>query len=167
MKLNLGCSSDYRQGWVNHDITNKDIYHQTVNPDIEWDLNEYPWPWEDNTFDEICASAILEHLDSKTKPWKELYRIAKSKCKLFVNVPHYSGTSAYDDITPLHQYSTFALNRAGQMFGWKVISGKIIFSRNKYLCWVTPIIKIWPRFYERFLCGIFPSQELDWWFEKV
>lgn len=33
-----------------------------TNPDIRWNLNVKPWPFEDNSFDEIHAYNIMEHL---------------------------------------------------------------------------------------------------------
>lgn len=55
MKLNLGCGSDYRQGYINVDRISgvADVIH---------DLNEFPYPWPDNAADEILIcfkNAIL------------------------------------------------------------------------------------------------------------
>ena len=33
-----------------------------TSPDVVWDLNVKPWPFEDNTFDEVHAYNIMEHL---------------------------------------------------------------------------------------------------------
>ena len=34
------------------------------NPDVVWDMTARPWPFEDNTFDEVHAMEVLEHLGS-------------------------------------------------------------------------------------------------------
>ena len=170
-KLNLGSSTDYREGWVNLDIEEgKDIYGKSVKVDVVWDLNNYPWPFEDNTFDEINAHAILEHLESRVKPWNELRRIAKNGCIIDVDVPHYSGYTGYDDPTHYHRYSQHAGNMVAQMWGFKILSNKIIFSwghKAFFLKIFNPLVNIWPRVYERFFANIFPSQELAWKFEVI
>lgn len=53
------------------------------HPDTIWDLNALPWPWEDNSFEEIHAYNILEHLgtlgDYKSffAHFEEMHRILK------------------------------------------------------------------------------------------
>jgi 2-polyprenyl-3-methyl-5-hydroxy-6-metoxy-1,4-benzoquinol methylase len=166
-KLNLGAGADYREGWVNHDISNKDIYGTKINVDVIWDLNNYPWPFSDNEFDEINASAILEHLESRTKPWDELKRIAKNGCIIHVRVPHYSGYTGYDDPTHYHRYSQLTAEMIAKMWGFRLIKNRIVFSvHNPILKLFNPTVNIFPRFYERVFANIFPSQELNWEFEK-
>lgn len=33
-----------------------------ANPQFVWDLNQTPWPFDDDTFDEVHAYEVLEHL---------------------------------------------------------------------------------------------------------
>jgi len=170
-RCNLGSSTDYREGWVNVDIeAGKDIYGANVKVDVVWDLNNYPWPFEDNSFDEINARAIIEHLESRTKTWSELRRIAKPGCLIHVVVPHYSGYTGYDDPTHYHRYSQHAGDMVAQMWGFKMLKNKIVFSRGNKWFILKPfnwLVNLWPRFYERCLANIFPSQELDWEFEVI
>ena len=167
-RLNLGCGIDYKAGWINHDISNKDIYNIPIKVDKIWDLNKYPWPWKDNTFDEINCLAILEHLESRTKPWDELRRIAKNGCIIRVIVPHYSGYTGYDDPTHYHRYSQHTAEMVAGMWGFKLIKSEIKFSvKNRFLTWMNPLVNLFPRFYERFFANVFPSQELHWMFKAV
>ena len=57
MKLNIGAGHDIYDGWINHDIA--------ALPDIDvvHDLNLTPWPWSDESMDEVVAYAGIEHLD--------------------------------------------------------------------------------------------------------
>jgi hypothetical protein len=169
-KLNLGSGIDYLEGWTNLDISDKDIYGVPIKVEVIWDLNDFPWPFPDNEFDEIGAYAILEHLMSRTKPWDEIKRIAKNGCKVHVLVPHYSGYTGYDDPTHYHRYSQDAAHRVAEMWGFKLISSKIVFSRGnkwKILRIFNPVVNWFPRLYERFFANIFPSQELNWEFEVL
>jgi predicted SAM-dependent methyltransferase len=70
MKLNLGCGNDIKKDFINLDIV--DYGGNQVH-----DLNSFPYPFEENVFDEIYASHVLEHLESFHKTVSELYRICK------------------------------------------------------------------------------------------
>lgn len=83
-KLNLGCGIDYRKDFVNAD------FHSHLKTDVEYDLNQLPYPFADNEFDYILASHVLEHLDKPFWVMKELHRILKPNGTLHVKVPHFS-----------------------------------------------------------------------------
>jgi predicted SAM-dependent methyltransferase len=72
-RLNFGCGNDYRNGW-----TNADGYAV------------YPYPFKDNSFDEIDAFHVIEHLDNPEDAMKEFYRILKPGGRLHIKVPHYA-----------------------------------------------------------------------------
>jgi hypothetical protein len=166
--LNLGCGTDYIDGWINLDLCETDIYGDKIKLDVAWDLNNYPWPFKDNEFDQINILAIIEHLESKTKPWNELRRIAKNNCIIKGRVPHYSGYIGYDDPTHYNLYSQGTGVIISKMWGFKILKNEIIFSRNNPLLKLfNPIVNLHPRFYERFLCNIFPSQEINWEFRVI
>lgn len=83
-KLNLGCGEDYRDGYVNVD------FHSQATIDVEHNLNELPYPFEDHTFDYVLASHVLEHLDRPFDIMTELYRLVKPGGTIHVKVPHFS-----------------------------------------------------------------------------
>lgn len=83
-KLNLGCGADYKQGYVNVD------FHCHLNIDVQHNLNEVPYPFENGEFDFVLASHVLEHLDKPFEIMTELHRITKSGGKIHVKVPHFS-----------------------------------------------------------------------------
>ncbi len=58
VRLNLGCGHKQFEGWVNVDI------RQLPGVDVVWDLDQYPWPWQDGEAYEIRALHIIEHLKS-------------------------------------------------------------------------------------------------------
>lgn len=85
-KLNLGCGSKIKDGYINLDKYN------TFNPDIVHDLEKFPYPFEDNCVDQILLSHVLEHLGSNSSVFnnimKELYRICKDGSEIEILVPH-------------------------------------------------------------------------------
>jgi predicted SAM-dependent methyltransferase len=56
------------------------------------DLEQFPYPWENSSIDEILLSHVLEHLgESKSiylKIIQELYRICKHGAIIHIHVPH-------------------------------------------------------------------------------
>ena len=97
MKLNLGCGFKKREGWVNTDVESE------CNPDIQIDLEKFPWPFDDNSCDEILLEHVLEHvgadIDTHKMIMQELYRIAKPGAKISIIVPHPRSDSFLADPT--------------------------------------------------------------------
>lgn len=90
MKLNLGCGKDIKKGWVNVD------YKAAKGIKVIHDLNEFPYPFKDNSVDEILMDNILEHLLNPHKTMLELSRILKPKSKVTILVPHFTSIGAHD-----------------------------------------------------------------------
>ena len=86
MKLNLGCGSKTLEGYINVD---KFDYYK---PDIVHDLEITPYPFEENSIDEIILNHVLEHIGQDPNIFnniiKELYRICKNKSVIYIKVPH-------------------------------------------------------------------------------
>jgi hypothetical protein len=85
-KLNMGCGFSQISGWINVDASSY------CKPDIVYDLELFPWPWEENSIDEVLFNHSLEHLGQSTSVFinimKELYRICKNGAGVSINVPH-------------------------------------------------------------------------------
>ena len=86
MKLNMGCGKNKINGYLNIDK------HIEWKPDLQVDLEVFPWPFEINEVDQVIFNHSLEHIGSDTSTFlhiiKELYRICKSETKIQINVPH-------------------------------------------------------------------------------
>jgi hypothetical protein len=84
IKLNLGCGQHLKPGYVNVD--------KYGHPDIYHDLETFPWPWEENTVDEIILNHVLEHLGESRAVYleiiQEIYRICTPGAIVHVAVPH-------------------------------------------------------------------------------
>jgi predicted SAM-dependent methyltransferase len=76
--------------------------------DVVHDLNSFPYPFEDNSFDEIYATHVIEHLDSIVKAMEEIYRLAKPRAKVVIVTPHYSDYQSWNDPTHKWHLSTYS-----------------------------------------------------------
>ncbi len=86
MRLNLGCGFDKRDGFVNVDTFSE------CDPDMIADLNTLPWPWDDDSVDEILLRHVLEHLGAEVPVFlgimKEIWRICRHGAVITITVPH-------------------------------------------------------------------------------
>jgi SAM-dependent methyltransferase len=90
--LDIGCGLRKIPGALTID---KDI---NVKPDILWDLNVYPYPLEDNTFDIIYANDIIEHLIEPDNMIKEIWRIGIPGAEVNINTVFASGRNCYHEL---------------------------------------------------------------------
>lgn len=85
-----------------HDLVTLDI-NPDHKPDVVWDLTERPLPFDDNTFDEIHAYEVCEHLGrqgdwrSFFAEWSEWWRIMKHDGLFIGTSPHWSSPWAWMD----------------------------------------------------------------------
>jgi SAM-dependent methyltransferase len=83
-KLNLGSGEFLKEGFINVD------YYSIATPDISHDLNQVPYPFEDNYFELVEADHVLEHLLDPFKVMGELRRICAPGALIHIRVPHFS-----------------------------------------------------------------------------
>lgn len=178
--LNLGSGKDYRESkhfefmggeydeeWINVDN------NKSVLTDVYADINQ-KLPFEDNTFDLVLASHILEHVDNPVTFLEEIYRVAKKDAKIEILVPHFSHFTAYGDITQKRYFSSYIFKHFEQWKGY--YSDKMDFQVEKirftsiriklkwwhylYSWLVTPILNISPTITDQFLSKIFLCSEI-------
>lgn len=101
MKLNFGCGLDIKEDtdWINADIQ--------IGPGIDttFDFDEFPYPFEDNTFEYILADNVLEHLVDCRKVIHELHRICQPGAIIMIRVPYWNAKCAYNDIGHKHYFN--------------------------------------------------------------
>lgn len=98
-ELLIGCGHRRKKFFTlnNDDLNFKNLttidINPDCNPDFVHDLNVYPWPVEDNAFDEVHAIEVLEHLGTQGdfkaffKCFEEIYRVLKPGGKLYASSP--------------------------------------------------------------------------------
>ena len=92
-KLNMGCGLNPESGYVNSDRV------PLPGVDVVCDFVHRPFPFRDNTFDEVYMSHVLEHLPDTLGTMEEIYRIARPSATVIVKVPHYKHSNAFKDPT--------------------------------------------------------------------
>lgn len=174
-KLNLGCGNKILENYINIDVVD-------YGGNIIHDLNKIPYPFEDNTFDEILASHILEHLNNFNQVINELYRIAKPGGIIKVFAPFFLNTKYFGD--PDHKipfsirtfdnyeyienkklkfYEKWKLNHRtnyATQAKFEILEKKFNISNFIPLRWLNPIVNLEPIIYERLFAGILSPEEV-------
>jgi len=169
-RLNLGCGTDIRKGWVNLDKT------AIKGVDIICDIERQPLPFNDNEFDEILCQDVLEHTDYIPLVG-ELHRILKKGGSVFIRAPHFSSLNRYLDPTHKNSFSyrTFDFFITGHTRSYyfnfsfsRTVNKRITFRKNIFYCYnyiVEPVINIHDvtrKLYEgTFISRFFPAEDVQ------
>jgi len=102
--LDVGCGKRKRSNAIGIDINPRS------DADLLHDLNQFPYPFTDNHFDEIYADNILEHLDDVLKVMIEFHRITKSDGFIEITVPFYPHRNANTDPTHKHFFGVHSFD---------------------------------------------------------
>lgn len=81
--VNLGAGRDRRPGFITVDVD------PTANPEIVWDLNKTPYPFEDSSVDHVLSTQVYEHLSIHSLDFfKEMHRILRPNGYLEIVFPN-------------------------------------------------------------------------------
>jgi len=164
VKLNLGCGKRILEGWINVD------YFEGEGVNIIHDLNSIPYPWKNNSIDEINCRMVLEHLDIPVYDFlKEIHRILGKEGQITITVPHFTSWGAYyEHHKKFFRYNSMQIKTSSFEDGiydkFDEIERDLKFER-KWFAPLNPVIeKIAnkkPSLYEgTFLKALFPAYEL-------
>lgn len=131
LKLDLACGQSKKgEEWIGVDVAD------LPGVDLVHDLQKYPWPFEDESVDEIHCSHYIEHiphddlrslleqsdsfeefkkkattekLDGVIKFINEIYRILKPGAKATIIAPYYMSTRAFGDPTHTRYFGDSSL----------------------------------------------------------
>ncbi|HNX95054.1 MAG TPA: glycosyltransferase [Holophaga sp.] len=117
VKLNLGCGGEHLPGWVNVDK------FPAAHPDVVHDLEKLPWPFADDSAEEVLLKHVLEHLGRDSDTFlgiiRELYRVCRPGATVRILVPHPRHQDFIQDPThvrpvvpEMFQHFSLAINQA-------------------------------------------------------
>lgn len=78
-------------------------FAETHKPDVVHDISKLPLPFDDNTFEEIHAYEVMEHVGQQGDfrfffaQWSDLWRILKPGGRFFGTSPHMTSAWAWGD----------------------------------------------------------------------
>jgi SAM-dependent methyltransferase len=173
-RLNLGCGTDIRPGYVNLDSA------ALPGVDVVHDLNELPLPLPDEAFVEVVCQDVLEHLPDYPRLLGEVHRVLRPGGRAVVRSPHFTSRAVWLDPTHRASFSidTLRFFVAGDAYSERsyyfpfkfsaVESARIVFHRYRGMPWnyvVEPLVnrsRAAQAFYEgSALAGLFPAGNIE------
>jgi SAM-dependent methyltransferase len=164
MKLNIGSGNKIMKGYLNLDIV------KLKHVDMVHDLNIYPYPFKDNTFEEVYADNVMEHLDDIIKPVEEIHRISKNNAIIKIIVPYTPSVWAFCDPTHKQFYTYFTFNYFTETDELNYYSharfeiNKITIRFEKYMKpieWIFNSCKLFKKIHAIFLYFLIPAMFLE------
>lgn len=169
-KLNLGCGKWIIPWYINQDVID------LPGVDMVFDLDKFPYPFEDNTFDEIYSAHVLEHVQDLGQVMQELTRICKPGAEIKVIVPYFSNPWTWADYTHKRGFTTatfkyfhpdFFYNHGAKIhvkdFRIHFLWNRKVFLKSAPINRIPDFfINLFPSFYERFFAYILPSAEIHY-----
>lgn len=162
-RLNLGCGRDRRDGYLNVDSIG------SVQPDLEWDLNRFPYPLPSDHFDEILALDVVEHLESLVSFLEECWRVLRPGGEIRITTPHFSSANSFRDPTHrwhlgYYSFDYFTAEHALAHYSsatFEIVQRTLVFPTTRLNRIVAGLARRNYRIYEDRWCWIFPAWFLE------
>jgi SAM-dependent methyltransferase len=164
-RLNLGCGTDIRSGWVNLDRS------ALPGVDVAHDIEQLPLPFSDDSFDYVLCQDVLEHVDCPAL-LSDIWRILRPGGTVHIRVPHFTSAQAYGD--PTHKkfftsetFDFFVTDSPRSYyfdFSYARIEGvRIYFGPRAFrpIEWFVNLNRKIQRFYEGSPLRIFPASNVE------
>ena len=129
-RLNLGCGFDKRPDFVNADS------FPECAPDVQMDIETFPWPFEDNAFDYVLMKHVLEHVGETFAMFKrvmqELYRITAPDGIIEIQVPHFRHDTYWSDPTHVRAFTPLTFQMMSRKLNDEWIARRANYSMISY-----------------------------------
>lgn len=100
LRIDLACGQRKKEGFIGVDAVGG------PGVDIVHNLDEYPWPFKDNSVYEVHCSHYVEHVKDLVKFMNELHRIMMPLGLAQIFCPYFSSDRAWQDPTHVRAITT-------------------------------------------------------------
>jgi SAM-dependent methyltransferase len=177
--LDIGCGAHKIAGAIGLDANPR------TAADVLYDLDQTPYPFLDNSFDEVIGRHVLEHVDNVLDVMTELHRITRPGGVVKIVAPHYTNPDWATDPTHrthLNSFSFRCFTDEEPLFPFYTTARFALRRRHvtvlnlwKYLGWewIINLDERWPplrftrRFWEHYLSFIIRGKEISFELEVV
>jgi len=102
--LDVGCGANKYPGAVgldNNPRTAADVIH---------DLGDLPYPFDDDAFDMVVSSHVIEHVPDVMSFMTELYRITRPGGRIQIKTPHWTNPDWASDPTHRNHFNSYSFD---------------------------------------------------------
>ena len=171
--LDVGCGVNKLPGAIGIDR------NPAGRADVICDIDSFPYPFADNSFDHIYCSHVIEHVSDVMGTMEEFYRLLKPGGTIFMATPHYTDFSSFCDPTHRWHLNSYSFRYFGSNHGGFDYYSKIKLRETKVhvkllMLWrylgFEFLVNAWPRFrlfWEHYLCFVIRGKLIEWEFEVL
>ena len=166
--LDVGCGINKLPGSIGIDR------NPASRADVICELDQFPYPFRDSSFDRLQAVHVIEHVGDVMKTMEEFHRLLKPGGEALIVTPHYTDFSSFCDPTHRWHLNSFSLryfgeDNAGYGYYSKVRFEEISVHVKLLALWrwlgFQFLVNTFPRyrrFWEHYLCYIVRGKVIEW-----
>ena len=171
--LDVGCGIRKHEGAIGIDI------NPASTADVICDLDRFPYPFADRSFERLRAVHVIEHLSDVIRTMEEFHRLVKPGGRIRIETPHYTDYSSFCDPTHKQHLNSFSFRTFGENHGgfgyyseakFREISVRVtLLAFWKWLGFEFLVNKFprFRRFWEFYLCYVVRGKAMEFEFEPV
>ncbi|MBN9662090.1 MAG: class I SAM-dependent methyltransferase [Acidobacteria bacterium] len=173
MILDVGCGINKLPGSLGIDRNARS------RADVLCDLDHFPYPFRDSSFDGLQAIHVIEHVSDVLKTMEEFHRLVRGGGRVFLATPHYTDFSSFCDPTHKWHLNSFSFRYFGDdnagygyystaRFREKKVHVKLL-ALWRYLGFEL-LVNAFPRFrrfWEHYLCFVVRGKVMEFEFEVL
>jgi SAM-dependent methyltransferase len=171
--LDVGCGVNKYPGAIGIDRNIR------TRADVICDLDHFPYPFRDNSFDQLRAVHVIEHVSDVIRTVEEFHRLVRPGGAIHIVTPHYTDFSSFCDPTHRWHLNSFSLRYFGEDnagFGYysaarlreKSVRVKLLqFWRYLGFEWLVNTFPRFRRFWEYYLCFVVRGKVIEWELEVL
>lgn len=171
--LDVGCGINKYPGSIGIDVNPR------TKADVVCNLDAFPYPFRDQSFTEIRAIHVIEHVADVIRMLEEFYRLLEPGGKVVIATPHYTDFSSFCDPTHRWHLNSYSLRYFGERnAGYGYYSGARFEETRVYV----KLLSLWRylgfeflvnhferfrRFWEYYLCYVIRGKVIEWELKRV
>src|SRR5271156_33481 len=109
--LDVGCGINKFPGAIGIDRNPR------TRADVLCDLDRFPYPFHDNSFDSLRAIHVIEHVSNVIAAMEEFHRVLVPGGRALIVTPHYTDFSSFCDPTHRWHLNSFSFRYFGEDHG--------------------------------------------------
>jgi SAM-dependent methyltransferase len=171
--LDVGCGINKLPNSIGIDL------NPASRADLICDVDSFPYPFADNTFDHIHVSHVIEHVSDVIRTMEEFHRLTRPGGTIFIATPHYTDFSSFCDPTHRWHLNSYSFRYFGENHGGYGYYSKARLKERKVhvrllMLWrylgFEFLVNVWPRFrrfWEHYLCFVIRGKSMEFEFQVL
>ncbi len=171
--LDVGCGIRKHPGAIGIDR------NFAAKADVICDLDRFPYPFADGSFETLRAIHVIEHLSDVVRTMEEFHRLVRSGGHVHIVTPHYTDFSSFCDPTHRQHLNSFSFRYFGENHGG---FGYYSEARFREISVHVKLLAFWRwlgfqflinqfprfrRFWEHYLCFVVRGKVMEFEFEPL